>query len=141
MTVEKKVIGKIGPGLLLFVGIRDGDSAKEIEWLTSKLVGLRIFPDEAGKMNLSVADVAGEILIVSQFTLYGNCEKGRRPSFIGAAEPSKAEKLYLEFVQKVNSLIASQVQTGRFGAMMDVQLINDGPVTLLLERDSLPLEN
>ncbi|MFB9279225.1 D-aminoacyl-tRNA deacylase [Cohnella cellulosilytica] len=132
VTVEGEVVGAIGRGLLLLVGIGQEDGEQDLAWMADKLAGLRIFEDEAGKMNLSVEDVGGDVLSVSQFTLYGDCRKGRRPNFMGAARPESAEALYGKF----NELLRARglrVETGRFGAMMDVALVNDGPVTLILE--------
>ena len=132
VTVDGEEVGAIGQGFLILLGVGKGDTSKDAEYLANKIVGLRVFEDEGGKMNLSLADVGGQALIVSQFTLWGDCRKGRRPSFTEAAAPDIAEKLYLEFVEKV----ASQgivTATGRFAAMMKVHLVNDGPVTLILE--------
>ena len=132
VTVEGEVVGAIGRGLLLLVGIGQEDGEQDLAWMADKLAGLRIFEDEAGKMNLSVEDVGGDVLSVSQFTLYGDCRKGRRPNFMGAARPESAEALYGKF----NELLRARglrVETGKFGAMMDVALVNDGPVTLILE--------
>ncbi|MFC4600365.1 D-aminoacyl-tRNA deacylase [Cohnella hongkongensis] len=132
VTVQGEAVGAIGKGLLLLVGVGQEDTEQDLAWMADKLAGLRIFEDEAGKMNLSVEDVGGEVLSVSQFTLYGDCRKGRRPNFMGAARPEQAEALY----DKFNELLGARglrVETGRFGAMMDVSLVNDGPVTLILE--------
>jgi D-tyrosyl-tRNA(Tyr) deacylase len=118
--------------LLVLLGVAPGDTEAEARWLADKVVGLRIFPDDEGKMNRDVAAAGGGVLVVSQFTLYGDCRKGRRPSFVGAAPPELAEPLYEAFVAAVraNGLPAA---TGRFGAMMQVELVNDGPVTLLVD--------
>lgn len=132
VTIDGEIVGSIGKGLLVLVGIREGDGEKEIEFFADKLVNLRIFPDADDKMNLSLVDVGGEILVVSQFTLYGDCKKGRRPSFIDAAGPDVAIPIYEQFVERLRQKGVS-VETGRFGAMMDVELVNDGPVTLILE--------
>jgi D-aminoacyl-tRNA deacylase len=132
VTVEGEVIGKISRGLLVLVGIKPGDSDKEIDFLAEKLVNLRIFPDEEDKMNRSVLDIRGEILVVSQFTLYGDCRKGRRPSFIDAAHPDIAEKIYDRFVHRLKAC-GLNIQTGRFAAMMNVALLNSGPVTLIID--------
>jgi D-tyrosyl-tRNA(Tyr) deacylase len=132
VTVGSEVIGEIGPGLLVLLGVRRGDSSGDARWLANKIVGLRIFEDDDGKMNRSLTDVGGRILAVSQFTLWGDCRKGRRPSFVEAAPPEIAETLYLEFVEIVRSLGVTAA-TGRFGAMMKVHLVNDGPVTLILD--------
>ena len=125
-------IGAVGQGLLILLGVGRNDGPAEIEYLASKIVGLRIFEDEAGKMNQSLLDIGGQALVVSQFTLYGDCRKGRRPSFTDAAPPEPAERLYLDFVNKIREL-GVVVATGQFGAMMQVRLINDGPVTLIVE--------
>jgi D-tyrosyl-tRNA(Tyr) deacylase len=132
VTVGNEVVGAIGKGLLLLVGVGQEDTEQDLAWMADKLAGLRIFEDDAGKMNLSVEDVGGDVLSVSQFTLYGDCRKGRRPNFMGAARPELAEALY----DKFNELLRARglrVETGKFGAMMDVSLVNDGPVTLILE--------
>ena len=133
MRIEGRVAGKIGRGYLLLLGITHADTAEKAEWLAEKVSGLRLFSDAEDKMNLSLADVGGAVLVVSQFTLYGNAEKGRRPSFIDAARPEVAIPLYEGFVTALRSR-GLQVETGEFGAMMDVELVNDGPVTLFLER-------
>ena len=133
VRVDQKVIGRIGPGLLVFVGFTHSDTEEQLAWMTDKIVGLRIFGDTEQKMNLAVTDVGGSMLVVSQFTLYGNAEKGRRPSFIDAARPEQAIPLYERFVAMVRERGVA-TETGEFGAMMDVELVNDGPVTLWLER-------
>ncbi len=132
VVVDGEMVGQIERGLLVLIGIAPQDSTEEVRWLAEKTAGLRIFNDEAGKMNLSVADVGGAVLVVSQFTLYGDCRKGRRPSFIDAAPPNVAVPLYEAFVDTLRSL-GLPVRTGRFGAMMQVELVNDGPVTLILD--------
>jgi len=132
VKVDGKIIGQIKNGLLALVGIGNGDGPEDLEWLAEKLVGLRIFEDEQGKMNLAVSDIGGEILLVSQFTLYGDCRKGKRPSFTEAAPPAAAEKLFEEFVEKVR-LRGIPVATGQFQADMDVELVNQGPVTIILD--------
>ncbi len=134
VRVDGDVVGSIGRGYVLLVGFRDGDHEAAIDWMVGKVRGLRLFPDAEGKMNLSIEDVGGEFLVVSQFTLYGDVRKGRRPSFVGAAEPETAEKLYDLFVDGLRRGTLP-VATGVFGAMMEVDLVNDGPVTLLLERE------
>jgi len=132
VTVETEEVGNIGQGLLVLLGVGRSDTSRDVEYLAGKIVGLRIFEDEHGKMNRSLLEVAGQALIVSQFTLWGDCRKGRRPSFVEAAGPELAEKLYREFVDKVGAH-GVPTATGRFGAMMHVHLVNEGPVTLLLE--------
>ncbi|UCD77854.1 MAG: D-tyrosyl-tRNA(Tyr) deacylase [Desulfobacterales bacterium] len=129
------IISRIGSGLLVLLGVAQEDRRSDAEYLAKKIVNLRIFEDDIGKMNRSLLETGGEILVVSQFTLLGDCRKGRRPSFVAAAEPAKATALYEHFVAQVRQLGAS-VQTGRFRAMMEVALINDGPVTLILESRS-----
>ena len=135
VTVDGQVVGAIDGGLLLFLGIHKEDGESKIPWLVEKVINLRIFEDDAGKMNLSLKDVGGKLLIVSQFTLYGNCEGGRRPSFIETMPPETAEKLYESFIAKGVELLGEEnIATGKFGAEMAVQLINDGPVTFLISR-------
>lgn len=132
VTVDGEVIGRIEQGLVLLVGVTHEDTERDARWMADKIAGLRIFEDHEGKMNLSVADTGGQILSVSQFTLYGDCRKGRRPSFMDAARPEQAEPLYEQF----NSMLRESgltVATGRFGAMMDVSLVNWGPVTLIID--------
>lgn len=126
------VIGKIDNGILTLIGVEKGDSAEQAEKLAKKIVSLRIFPDEAGKMNRSLLDIKGEMLIVSQFTLCGDCRKGTRPSFDKSAQPDLALNLYHYFIEQVKSY-GIKAETGKFGAMMEVALINDGPVTFWLE--------
>ncbi len=133
VTVEGRVTGEIGRGLLLLAGFTDGDTDDALAWMADRITGLRIFPDDEGKMNRSVQEVDGGLLVVSQFTLYGDTRKGRRPSFIEAARPEVAIPLYERFLQMLRDT-GRPVQTGEFGAMMDVELVNDGPVTLILER-------
>ena len=132
VVIDGETVGAIERGLLVLLGVAPTDTPAEAQWLAEKTAGLRIFNDEVGKMNLSVADVRGAVLVVSQFTLYGDSRKGRRPSFIGAATPDLAVPLYEEFVNTLRSL-GLPVATGRFGAMMQVELVNDGPVTLILD--------
>ena len=133
VTVGGRVTGEIGRGLLLLVGFTDGDLDEALAWMAKKVVQLRIFPDDEGKMNRSVEEADGGILVVSQFTLYGDARKGNRPSFIDAARPETAIPLYECFVEMLRAT-GRPVATGEFGAMMDVELVNDGPVTLILER-------
>lgn len=132
VVVEGDVVGRIGEGILLFLGIRKDDTQDDIKYLVEKVVGLRMFEDNAGKMNLSIADFGGEVLVVSQFTLYGDCRKGRRPSFDECAPPDLAERLYGLFVEEVRKR-GINVQTGRFRAIMEIHLVNSGPVTILLD--------
>ena len=134
VTVDGSVVGRIDGGLLLLVGFTGGDRADALEWMANKVLGLRVFNDPQGKMNLSLQDVSGDVLVVSQFTLYGDTRKGRRPSFIRAAGPDVAVPLYEDFVALLREKAPGRVETGVFGAMMDVELVNDGPVTLVLER-------
>ena len=136
VTVNDETIGQIDQGLLAFLGIHVDDTEGDIAWLVDKLVHLRIFEDDAGKMNHSVLDNGGSILLVSQFTLYGNCSQGRRPSFIEAASSEIAKPLYKKFVESLQAFPIT-IATGEFGAEMAVHLINDGPVTLQLEKKSL----
>lgn len=135
VRVEGRVTGRIGAGLLLLVGFTHTDTDAELEWMADKVVGLRIFGDAEQKMNLSLTDVGGGALVVSQFTLYGNAEKGRRPSFIDAARPEQAIPLYEKFIAMFRAR-GIPTETGEFGAMMDVELVNDGPVTLWLEKSA-----
>jgi len=134
--VDGKIKGKIGSGLLLFLGIGKGDGEEDLNFLVSKIPDLRIFEDEVGKFNLSLLEKKGEILVVSQFTLYGDCRKGRRPSFTEAEEPGIAKNLYERFIERLKER-GLNVATGEFQARMEVHIINDGPVTLLLDSKSL----
>lgn len=134
VEVDKKIVGKISKGYVVLVGIKEGDTTKEADFLINKLLNLRIFEDENQKMNLSIKDVCGEILLISQFTLYGNTEKGNRPSFIESAKPEEAIPLYEYIINKLKENI--KVETGIFGAKMDVTLTNHGPVTIMLEKES-----
>ncbi|HEY0022521.1 MAG TPA: D-aminoacyl-tRNA deacylase [Longimicrobium sp.] len=133
VTVGDRVTGEIGPGLLLLVGFTESDGDDALAWMAEKVAGLRIFADDEGKMNRSVQDAGGGLLVVSQFTVYGDTRKGRRPSFVEAARPEVAIPLYERFLQLLRAT-GLPVQTGEFGAMMQVELVNDGPVTLILER-------
>ena len=133
VTIEGRVAGAIGPGFCLLVGFTHGDTPAQVDWMAEKIGGLRLFSDADGKMNLGLAEVGGAVLVVSQFTLYGDAAKGRRPSFIDAARPETAIPLYDAFVAALRSR-GFDVATGEFGAMMQVELVNDGPVTLILER-------
>lgn len=136
VTVDGEITGQIGIGILVLLGVGREDTETEAAYLLEKTLNLRIFEDAEGKMNLSLLDVRGDLLVVSQFTLYGDARKGRRPSFIEAALPEKAENLYNFFVSRARKQI-SKVETGRFQAMMDVELVNDGPVTILLDSAKL----
>ena len=133
VVVQGKTIGQIGQGLLLLLGIEAADGPEDIQWLCRKLLGLRVFSDEEGKMNCSVQDVEGGILVISQFTLFANVKKGTRPSFVGAAPPAVAIPLYEQFVQTLEEGLGQPVATGEFGADMKVSLVNDGPVTIWLD--------
>lgn len=133
VTVAGEAVGEIGPGLVALTAFTAGDDHAKVRWMAEKLAGLRVFADDSGRMNRSVVEENGEVLVVSQFTLYGDATKGRRPSFLKAAPPDLAEPLYESFVEVLASLLAKPVQTGRFGALMEVALVNDGPVTLILE--------
>ena len=133
VRVDGETVGAIGRGFVVLVGLAAADGEAQLQWMAEKLVGLRVFGDAEGKMNLALADVGGALLVISQFTLYGDVAKGRRPSFIDAAPPQVAEPLYERFVAMLRGLGAT-VATGRFGAMMDVELVNDGPVTLVIEK-------
>ena len=133
VTIAGRVAGAIDAGFCLLVGFTHTDTAAQVDWMAEKVAGLRLFSDADGKMNLGLAEISGAILVVSQFTLYGDATKGRRPSFIDAARPEVAVPLYEGFIAALRSR-GLQVQTGEFGAMMEVELVNDGPVTLILDR-------
>ncbi len=126
--------GAIGPGLLVLLGVHTTDTPAEADWLARKVAALRVFADDGGRMNRSVVDTGGEVLVVSQFTLYGDATRGNRPSFVEAALPAQAEALYLDFLQRLGHAVGRPPRTGTFGAHMEVSLLNDGPVTLLLDR-------
>jgi D-aminoacyl-tRNA deacylase len=134
VRVDGTIVGEIDRGLLVLLGIGKNDTPAGSDWMIDKLLKLRIFADEAGKMNRSVTDIAGGILVVSQFTLYGELEKGTRPSFSDAMSPDAAREFYADFMTRLRAVTALPVAEGRFAAMMDVELVNDGPVTILLER-------
>ena len=134
VRIDGEVVGAIERGLLILVGVAPSDDDATLDWMAKKCASLRIFPDEAGKMSRSATDLGLEALVVSQFTLYGSCAKGNRPSFVDAAPPDFAEPFYERFVERLSGLLQSPVPTGRFGADMQVELVNDGPVTLWLER-------
>ena len=133
VAVDGREIGSIGRGFLVLVGFADSDGPDQIGWMADKIVGLRVFPDDEGRMNRDLVDVGGALLVVSQFTLYADARKGRRPSFVGAAPPERARSNYDQFVDELRRRDMS-VATGEFGALMDVELVNDGPVTLILDR-------
>lgn len=130
---EVGIVGRIGHGFCVLACIVEGDQGRDLDWMASKIARLRIFPNEAGRFDLSIRDVKGEVLLVSQFTLAGDCRKGNRPSFCRAAAPAEAEPMLVQFVEKLRSLHELNVQTGRFGASMKVRIENDGPVTVLLD--------
>lgn len=132
VNVDGREVGRIGEGMLVLLAAAESDGPQQVKWMAEKIVGLRIFSDDAGKMNLSLSHVNGEMLIVSQFTLYGDCRKGKRPSYADAARPEKAEGLYRDFIEAVRGQ-GIPVQEGVFGAMMQVDLVNDGPVTLIVD--------
>lgn len=131
VTIDGSVVGAIGPGLNVLLGVAEGDGTTDADYLAAKVPHLRIFEDDHGKMNRSLLDTGGQMIVVSQFTLLGDCRKGRRPSFVHAAQPTLAERLYRHFIDQVKNL-GVEIQTGRFGAMMQVRIVNDGPVTLLV---------
>jgi D-tyrosyl-tRNA(Tyr) deacylase len=135
--VDGQTIGAAKAGLMILFGVKEGDTDAEARFLAEKTVNLRIFSDEEGKMNRSLLDIGGDALVVSQFTLYADCRKGRRPSFIGAMRPPEAERLYLEYARLLHEMGVSRVETGSFGADMQVTLLNDGPVTILLDTDEI----
>lgn len=132
VDIDGKTVGEIGTGLLVFLGIGKGDSGEDVDYLVEKIVDLRIFPDKEGQMNLSAREEGRELLIVPQFTLYGDCRQGRRPSFSGAASLQRAEELYDKFVDRMQET-GLKIETGRFQSLMDVRLVNNGPVTMLLD--------
>ena len=134
VSVDGRIVGQIDRGFCVLLGVTHSDSQAEADWLADKIAGIRLFEDDAGKMNLSLADVGGAVLVVSQFTLYGDVRKGRRPSFIDAARPEQAEPLVAYFVERLRQEHGLPVATGVFGAMMKVEIHNDGPVTLMIER-------
>ena len=133
VSIENQTVASIDKGLLVLVGIEDTDTNDDIAWLSAKIVNLRVFDDDNGVMNLSVKEVGGEVLIVSQFTLHASTKKGNRPSYIKAARPEVAIPIYEVFIKQVESLLGKRVPTGQFGAMMQVSLCNDGPVTILID--------
>lgn len=133
VAVESKIISAIKNGLLIFVGIENTDTQEDINWLVKKIVQLRIFGDENGVMNLSVQDIDGDIIVVSQFTLHASTKKGNRPSYIRAAKPDISIPIYEKFVTTLETILGKKIGTGKFGAMMDVALVNDGPVTIIID--------
>lgn len=133
VTIEQKIVSSIKKGLLVLLGIEDADNDDDIEWLVKKMLQLRIFEDANGIMNLSVQDVKGDILIVSQFTLHANTKKGNRPSYIRASKPEFAIPVYEKFINRTEQILGKKVETGVFGAMMDVELVNHGPVTIIID--------
>ena len=139
VSVDHHVVGKIDEGLLVLLGVQHDDTSHDVKWLAEKTAHLRIFTDENDKMNLSVKDIQGGVLVISQFTLYGNCQGGRRPDFMKAAKPELALPLYEEFLIKLSHVLGYPVEAGRFGANMQVHLVNDGPVTLIIESKSSSL--
>lgn len=137
MTIDDETVGSIGRGFVVLLGVREGDTIENAQQLAAKTATLRVFCDEARKMNLSLIDIDGQALVISQFTLYADTRKGNRPSFVKAAEPVLAERLYEEFVKRLgDSLGPDNVATGKFGAMMEVEIVNDGPVTVELNTDA-----
>ena len=133
VKVEDEILGEIGRGLMVLVGVEEADSEEDIQWLSGKIAQLRIFDDEAGTMNLSVKDIDGEVLLVSQFTLQASTKKGNRPSYIRAAKPEQAKKIYERMKEVLSTLLSRPVATGRFQAMMQVSLVNEGPVTIIID--------
>lgn len=133
VTVENEVISNIGKGLLILLGIEDADTEEDIDWLVKKVTQLRIFNDKNGVMNLSLKDVEGDVIVVSQFTLHANTKKGNRPSYIRASKPDFAVPMYEKFILKTEAALGRKVGAGKFGAMMDVELVNDGPVTIIID--------
>ena len=134
VEVEKEIIGSINQGFLVLLGVTHEDTKEQADYLVKKLVNLRVFTDEQGKLNQSIKDIKGELLIVSQFTLYADCQSGNRPSFTKAAKPEVANNLYEYFIEQCKQAGIQNVQTGKFGAEMQIELVNDGPVTIILEK-------
>jgi len=141
VTIEGEVAGEIGQGLVVFVGLGQGDTEDLFAPAAEKLLNLRIFQDDAGKMNRSVRDIGGGLLVISQFTLHADCRKGRRPSYIRAMPPGEAEPMFAKFTACLKEQFDGPVEEGRFGAMMDVELVNDGPVTIWIDSDDMPWNN
>lgn len=138
VAVDGRVVGRVGRGLLLLVAFTEGDGEESLEWMARKLIGIRVFEDDDGRMNRSVEEIDGGVLVVSQFTLYGDARKGRRPSFTRAAAPAIAVPLYERFLELLEVYLPGAVQSGDFGAMMEISLVNEGPVTLVIDRDATP---
>lgn len=136
VLIEGKISGEIGHGLVVFVAVSDNDDEKIMKWMCNKIANLRIFPDKNDKMNLSVIDVSGGILIISNFTLYGDVRKGFRPNFMRSAKPDISEPMYEKMISHMKDKFPVDIQSGEFGAMMDVQLVNDGPVTIIIEKEN-----
>ena len=136
VTVDENTVGSIGKGFVILLGVSEKDTSEDVAYMTDKIVNLRIFEDEDEKMNLSLQDIKGELLVVSQFTIYGDCRKGRRPNFMNAARPEKAEALYLEFVSRCREM-GVKTETGTFQASMTVNIENDGPVTVIVDSEKL----
>jgi D-aminoacyl-tRNA deacylase len=134
VRIQGATVGSIGRGYVVLVGFTDHDNDETLAWMASKIIGLRLFTDADGKMNLALDEIAGSLLVISQFTLYGDARKGRRPSFIDAAGPGRAIPLYERFLELLRARAPGRVESGEFGAMMEVELVNDGPVTIVLER-------
>jgi D-tyrosyl-tRNA(Tyr) deacylase len=132
-TVDGKITGEIGAGFLVLLGIEDADTTEDLQWLANKIVGMRVFGDENGLMNKALADIDGEILLISQFTLFAQTKKGNRPSFLRAAKPDKAIPMYEQMVQTLGTLTGKKIATGIFGADMKINLLNDGPVTIIMD--------
>ena len=135
VKVDGEIKGEINKGLMVLIGVKQGDTEKDLEYCVNKMVGLRIFEDENGKMNLSVKDISGELLLISQFTLYGDTKRGFRPSFTTAEEPARANLMYEKFIEKKKEMSGLKVEKGVFGADMKVELLNDGPVTIIIESE------
>lgn len=133
VTADGTISGEIGRGLLVFLGVSRDDTSDDLDWITGKILQVRVFPDESGKMNRSVLDISGEVMVISQFTLFGNLKKGTRPSYNRAADPAGAQALYEAAVEKLKAALPSPVATGVFGAHMDIEAVQDGPVTLTLD--------
>ena len=136
VTIDEKIVGTINQGLMVLIGLHKNDSEQMFDYFINKMLNLRIFYDKDGKMNNSLLDISGDLLLVSQFTLYGNCKKGNRPSFTDAMRPELAEPLYDKFIQACRSSYGGKIETGEFGGMMSVSLVNDGPITIVLEKEN-----